>query len=91
MHYFWAAPIEAVVVLGLGINELGSSFAIGFVLLLAIIPVQSYFGKRFGQLRRSVAADTDERVKLTSQCVAGARLVKASGWELLFAEKIMGA
>ena len=48
-HYFWAAPLEAVVVLGLGINELGLSFLFGFILLLAIIPVQSHFGKRFGE------------------------------------------
>ena len=87
-HYFWAGPLEASAVLVVGCLQLGPAFASGWLLLLALVPLQSSFGRQFGVLRASVAVETDKRMRLTSQALGGARLIKISGWEQMFAEKI---
>ncbi|CAM9820973.1 unnamed protein product, partial [Ectocarpus sp. 8 AP-2014] len=43
--------------------------------------VQGAFSRRFSQVRQRVTVLTDERVKLTNQAVAGARLMKINAWE----------
>jgi len=87
-HYFWAGPLEALAVLVVGIVELGPAFAAGWALLLALVPIQSSFGRRFGALRSNVAGHTDARMRLTSQAISGARLIKIFAWENMFAESI---
>lgn len=70
------APIEALVVLGIGLVLVGPSFLAGFVLCLLLVPLQMHFSRRFGAIRRRVASHSDRRVKLTSQVISGARLIK---------------
>ncbi|CAM9434413.1 unnamed protein product, partial [Ectocarpus sp. 13 AM-2016] len=43
--------------------------------------VQGAFSRRFSQVRQRVTVLTDERVNLTNQAVAGARLMKINAWE----------
>ena len=75
------APLEALVVLALGVYVVGVSFVAGFFLVLVLVPLQMGFSRRFGALRRELAAHTDRRVKLTAQAISGARLMKVMGWE----------
>lgn len=75
------APLEALVVLALGVYVVGVSFVAGFFLVLVLVPLQIGFSRRFGALRRELAAHTDRRVKLTAQAISGARLMKVMGWE----------
>ena len=75
------APLEALVVLALGVHVVGVSFVAGFLLVLVLVPLQIAFSRRFGALRRELAAHTDRRVKLTAQAISGARLMKVMGWE----------
>ncbi|CAN0466179.1 unnamed protein product, partial [Hapterophycus canaliculatus] len=42
---------------------------------------QGCFSRKFASVRQRVTTLTDERVKLTNQAVAGARLMKMNGWE----------
>ncbi|CAM9767000.1 unnamed protein product, partial [Ectocarpus sp. 12 AP-2014] len=46
-----------------------------------MVPAQGAFSRRFSQVRQRVTVLTDERVKLTNQAVAGARLMKINAWE----------
>lgn len=81
-------PIEAVVILIIGVRTLGPTFAIGHALLLGLIPIQFYLSRCFVKFRRKVASFTDARVTLVSQAVSGARLMKMNGWELEFEARI---
>lgn len=42
---------------------------------------KAFFSQRFTDVRQRVAVLTDERVKLTNQIIAGARLMKLNAWE----------
>jgi ABC-type multidrug transport system fused ATPase/permease subunit len=91
-HYLWAGPLEAFAVLVVGCSvSLGPAFACGFLLLLALSLLQATFGRRFGVLWSAVAGETDARLRLTAEAITGARLLKLSGWELLFAGRVAAA
>ena len=79
--YLVLAPLEALVVLAVGVYVVGEAFVAGFFLVLVLVPLQMGFSRRFGALRRELAAHTDRRVKLTAQAISGARLMKVMGWE----------
>jgi ATP-binding cassette subfamily C (CFTR/MRP) protein 4 len=86
--YLFLGPIEAVVILLLGIYTIGPVFAVGHGLFLLLVPLQVYLGRRFVQFRSQVASITDARVTLVSQAVSGARIMKMNGWELEFEKRI---
>jgi ATP-binding cassette subfamily C (CFTR/MRP) protein 4 len=86
--YLLWGPIYAVVVLILGLVLIGPAFAAGYAFLLLFVPLQFYLSHRFATLRSKIARITDSRVNLVSQAVAGARVMKMSGWEPQFKERI---
>ena len=88
MIYFIYAPIEALAILAAGCSIMGWPFAAGFGLLLVFIPLQLFLARRFASLRSKVAAITDSRCNLVSQACQGVRIMKMSGWEDKFAERI---
>lgn len=86
--YFIYAPLEAAVVLAVGITVVGGAFAAGFGLLLLFLPVQFHLARRFASLRSGTATVTDGRVGLVGQAVQGCRVMKMHGWEGSFGERI---
>lgn len=87
-YAFWA-PVQSIAVLVVGLLLLGPAFAAGFGLLICFfVPLQVFLSNRFATFRSKVAAITDARVTLVSQAVAGARVMKMSGWEWQFNERI---
>ncbi|CAM9122833.1 unnamed protein product, partial [Ectocarpus sp. 4 AP-2014] len=81
VNYLWGAPLESLVILYFGLNQVGVSFLAGFAALALMVPTQGAFSRRFSRVRQRVTVLTDERVKLTNQAVAGARLMKINAWE----------
>ena len=81
-------PIEAIVILVVGICTMGPVFAVGHGLVLLLVPLQVYLGRRFVRFRSEVAQITDARVTLVSQAVSGARIMKMNGWEMEFQKRI---
>ncbi|CAN0129703.1 unnamed protein product, partial [Ectocarpus sp. 8 AP-2014] len=81
VNYLWEAPLESLVILYFGLDQVGVSFLAGFAALALIVPMQAAFSRRFSQVRQRVTVLTDERVKLTNQAVTGARLMKINAWE----------
>ena len=83
---FWpfliVGPLELVAVFVLIGSQLGylASFA-GISTLLMLIPVQSILAKYIGSLRRKIAAQTDERVRLTGEAINGITTFKMLSWE----------
>ncbi len=74
--YLIQGPIIAVIILALGIQTIGPIFAVGYGLLLVLLPLQMYLGRRFASLRSNVAGSTDNRVGIISQAVNGVRVMK---------------
>ena len=85
---FWA-PTQAMAILVIGCLILGPSFAAGFGLLVFVfVPLQYYLSGRFTHYRSKIAAITDKRVTFVSQAIRGSRVMKMSGYESRFLERI---
>jgi ATP-binding cassette subfamily C (CFTR/MRP) protein 4 len=83
------APVEAISVLIVGCLILGPAFAAGCALLvIVLVPLQIYLGGKFAFYRSKIAKITDKRVTFVSQAVRGARVMKMSGYEWRFLERI---
>ena len=89
LYIIWV-PILSIGILALGWYVIGSAFAAGFVMLIfGFIPIQLWLSKKFAMMRSKVAALTDQRVTLVSQAVSGVRVMKMSGWEDSFEDRIV--
>lgn len=75
--------IAALIVL---IITLGVAGLVGFVTLVIVVPISGFLMKIAMKVRKANNVLTDERVKLTQECVAGIRVVKFNAWE----EAILG-
>ncbi|XP_033761065.1 multidrug resistance-associated protein 4-like isoform X1 [Pecten maximus] len=88
LHYLWVGPCQAIPVLIILWRELGPSTLAGFVVLLLLVPVQSWMGKLFSKLRHKTAIHTDERVKVMNEIITGMRVIKMYCWEKPFGELV---
>lgn len=89
INYLIWAPLQSIGILVTGWWIMGPAFAAGFALLLFVfMPFQIYLSKKFAFFRSKIAAITDRRVNFVSQAVYGARIMKMSGFEWRFLERI---
>jgi ATP-binding cassette subfamily C (CFTR/MRP) protein 4 len=89
MNYLFWSPVQSIAILIVGWMSLGPAFAAGFALLIFVfVPLQFYLSNRFAHFRSRIAAITDRRVTFVSQAVNGARVMKMSGYEYRFLERI---
>ena len=87
--YFVWGPIEALIILGLLIWEIGWAASIGwFFFILIFVPLQLFFSRWFARLQFSAAKAADHRIKLTTEVVSGAACVKSHCWEKAFVDLV---
>ena len=89
INYLIWSPLQSIGILITGWMTLGPAFAAGFALLIFVfLPFQYYLSHRFAFFRSKIAAITDRRVTFVSQAVHGARVMKMSGFEWRFLDRI---
>jgi ATP-binding cassette, subfamily C (CFTR/MRP), member 4 len=89
INYLFWSPVQSIAVLIVGWLSLGPAFASGFALLVfGFVPFQFYLSRKFAYFRSKIAAITDQRVTFVSQAVQGARIMKMSGYEWRFLDRI---
>jgi len=87
-NLIWS-PIQSIAILFVGWIQMGPAFAVGFCLLVFIfVPLQFYLANNFALLRSKIASITDQRVQFVSQAVQGSRVMKMSGYEDRFLDRI---
>jgi len=87
-HFIYVPLIEAAAILYVGVQEVGISFFFGFVAILLMVPMQSFFSGLISKNRKMTASHTDERIKLVNQALMGVRVMKMNGWELAFKDLV---
>ncbi|KAJ3341071.1 Multidrug resistance-associated protein 1 [Gonapodya sp. JEL0774] len=87
-HTVWTAPLQIIVALGLLINLLGVAAVVGFVVLVAMLPLAGILIKKAGDVRSQSQGITDQRVKQIEETLSGIRVVKYMGWESALLGKI---
>jgi ATP-binding cassette subfamily C (CFTR/MRP) protein 4 len=89
INYLFWSPLQSIAILAVGWLSLGPAFAAGFALLVfGFVPFQIYLSRRFAFFRSKIAAITDRRVTFVSQAIHGARIMKMSGYEWRFLDRI---
>ena len=87
--YFVWAPIEAIIILGLLVWELGWAAAVGWsFFVLCFVPLQLIFSRMFAKLQFQAAKAADHRIKLTTEVATGAACVKSHCWENAFVQLV---
>lgn len=89
-NFIVLGPLEALLILGMGIYIIGPVFCAGYALLCLLVPFQFWLSRRFAELRGRIAKETDARVSWVSQAVYGARIMKQNGFESMFLDRIAG-
>ncbi|RZC22691.1 ABC tran domain containing protein [Asbolus verrucosus] len=84
IHYLWAAPLEALIILCLLYVMLDPKGTLGISLFFAFIPIQLYMGKKYSDFRLETAIKTDERVRLINEILSGIQVIKMYTWEKIF-------
>jgi ATP-binding cassette subfamily C (CFTR/MRP) protein 4 len=89
INYLFWSPVQSIAILVVGWLSLGPAFAAGFALLIfGFVPFQIYLSRKFAFFRSKIAAITDRRVTFVSQAIHGARIMKMSGYEWRFLDRI---
>jgi ATP-binding cassette, subfamily C (CFTR/MRP), member 4 len=87
-NFIVLGPLEAALILMLGVFIVGPAFCAGYALLCLLVPFQFWVSRRFAFFRGQIAQETDARVSWIQQAVHGARIMKYNGYEPLFLDRI---
>ncbi|KAI8894568.1 P-loop containing nucleoside triphosphate hydrolase protein [Globomyces pollinis-pini] len=87
-HYIWAAPAQVLLVAYFMYLQIGWSCLSPIISLIVLLPLQTWFSKLFGKLRRLTVNFRDERIKYVSDMLAGIMVVKLYAWEQPFMKAI---
>ncbi|KAJ3191281.1 Multidrug resistance-associated protein 4 [Irineochytrium annulatum] len=87
-HFIWLGPVEVLLIAYFMYLQIGLSFLAAMFAILALIPIQSLFARRFGQIRKRTVNVRDERIKTLSDAIAGMMVVKLYAWEKPFSKNV---
>ncbi|KAG9327868.1 hypothetical protein KVV02_000314 [Mortierella alpina] len=83
-----AIPVEIAVALILLYRFLGWSMIAGVMGMILLLPLQAWQAKVFETIQDRKLAAMDRRVRLTTEVLAGIKVVKIYGWETAFLGRI---
>lgn len=86
--YIWLGPLEALLATYFMYLQIswGAFSAVGALMLL--IPIQSFFARLFGILRRKSVLLRDDRIRSVADLLSGIMVIKLYAWENPFRKKI---
>ena len=84
IHYLWCGPLQMAIIMYLTYQSIGNATFVGGALILAFVPLQSWIGQKFSQLRNETAKKTDERIRIMSEIIQGIKVIKMYAWENSF-------
>ena len=71
VHWFWASIAEILICLALSTREIGWSALAGLAVMVVCTPLQGRLGKAIADVRRTVVAATDARVRMMNEVLSG--------------------
>ncbi|KAF9106425.1 Canalicular multispecific organic anion transporter 2 [Mortierella sp. GBA35] len=82
-------PIEIMVALFLLYRFMGWSMIAGVLGMLLLMPLQGLQARVFESMQDRKLAAMDQRIRLTTEVLAGIKIVKIYGWESAFLRRIL--
>ncbi|KAG4076847.1 hypothetical protein HA402_006557, partial [Bradysia odoriphaga] len=91
LPYLIVAPLQIVSATGVLWIYLGPSCLALPILLLLLVPFQSWVGKMFGKFRDAAAKKTDNRIRIINEAINGIQMIKMCAYENVFFKKVIRA
>eukprot|EP00191_Tetraselmis_sp_GSL018_P016990 CAMPEP_0177592954 /NCGR_PEP_ID=MMETSP0419_2-20121207/8848_1 /TAXON_ID=582737 /ORGANISM="Tetraselmis sp., Strain GSL018" /LENGTH=334 /DNA_ID=CAMNT_0019083881 /DNA_START=35 /DNA_END=1035 /DNA_ORIENTATION=- len=90
LHMLWSGPFQIIVVMAMLINVMNLWPAVaGFVVTVALIPLNMIIGRFLGRIRRTLVGKTDARIKLCTEVIMGIKAIKLYAWEDAYRSRII--
>ncbi|KAI1282604.1 ATP-binding cassette sub-family C member 4 [Halotydeus destructor] len=90
MNYLYIAPIQATICMVILWYYIQAAAVTGIVLMLLLIPLQSFMGAYFQNFRRETRTYRDKRVNLMKEIIGAMRVIKLYCWEKPFSDEVSG-
>ncbi|XP_037042894.1 multidrug resistance-associated protein 4-like [Bradysia coprophila] len=91
LPYLIVAPLQIVSTTGVLWIYLGPSCLALPILLLLLVPFQSWVGKMFGKFRDAAAKKTDNRIRIINEAINGIQMIKMCAYENVYFKKVIRA
>jgi len=88
-QFVWVGPLETIVILLILLYLVGIASLFGFMVLFSLIPLQGWFGRRFGRIRKQTVAFRDTRIRMLSDMLNGIQVLKLYSWEIPFQDALV--
>jgi ABC-type multidrug transport system fused ATPase/permease subunit len=88
LHMIWSAPLQISLSLYFLYRELGSAIFTGVAIMIILIPINAFVGKKIGTFMREIMMLKDKRLKVISEMLNSMKVVKLYAWEKFFSKWI---
>ncbi|KAK3796141.1 hypothetical protein RRG08_018142 [Elysia crispata] len=88
MFFLFTSPIQVTMALILLYKQIGNATFVGLALLLTLLPLNAWCGKKIAALDKEKTKVQDERVKFMNEIINGIKVLKLYAWEKAFARKV---
>ncbi|KAL1826245.1 hypothetical protein ACET3Z_004657 [Daucus carota] len=88
LHNLWSSPFRIIMALVLLYQQLGVASILGSLVLLLMIPLQTFIVSKARKFSREGLECTDKRVGLMNEILAAMETVKCYAWEESFQTKV---
>ncbi|KAF9905090.1 hypothetical protein EC991_002043, partial [Linnemannia zychae] len=82
-------PLEIGIALFMLYRFLGWTMIAGFICMVLLLPLQALQAKVFESMQARKLTAMDQRIRLTTEVLAGIKTVKIYGWESAFLQRIL--
>ncbi|KAI9164314.1 hypothetical protein H9P43_008143 [Blastocladiella emersonii ATCC 22665] len=88
VHFLWTSALETILILILAFIEIGLSAFTSLAIIVLLMPIQVYLGRKTAELQRENTEITAKRVHIMSELLTAIKLVKFYTWEGEFTKKV---
>ncbi|EEF35769.1 ABC transporter C family member 12 [Ricinus communis] len=88
LHGLWSAPFRITMSMVLLYQQLGVASLLGSLILVLMVPIQTFVISRMRKLTKEGLQRTDKRVSLMNEILAAMDTVKCYAWEKSFQSKV---
>ncbi|KAK1568814.1 hypothetical protein Q3G72_029144 [Acer saccharum] len=88
LHLLWSAPFRITIAMVLLYQQLGVASLLGSLMLVLMLPVQTFVISKMRKLTKEGLQQTDKRVSLMNEILAAMDTVKCYAWEKSFQSRV---
>lgn len=89
LHSLWSSPLRIIIAISLLYKQLGVASIFGSLVLLVMIPLQTFMVTKMRSLSKEGLQRTDKRIGLMNEILSAMDIVKCYAWENSFRSKVL--